>query len=494
MRALRSIPGAVWLCALVAFLNAAAWSVWTPPMQSPDEPVHVYYVEYLAETGKVPRPGPEESKSQEEQTVEAGVHRADIVANALGRPLWTEAEAERLSTRLDDDIDRVGGGGDAGVGGYPPLYYAALVVPYKLASWAGGDPLDRLNAMRLGSALLGALTVLFVTLFLRELLPRHRWAWVTGGLVCALMPYFAFIAGSVNPDAGIAAASAALFFFVARAFRVGLTPGVAAGLGLATAAAFLTKLSGIGLLPAAALVALFLVLRPAPLERGAAFRGLAIAAACAALPVIAYIALDLTVWDRPFLPSSGGVGPPGAKVELAPGQRSTEGYLTFAWQYALPQLGFMFNWFEGWAPYDLWLSSWIGRFGWGDSGYERWVVACAGVLVLVMLGFFVRALWTRRAEVRRRLPEILAYAGLAGGLLLLLSWVGYGYRTTNGATFEQGRYLFPLMALWGALVAIGLVGIGRRIGPVVAVTVVLLAVALDFGGVMIMIQRYYSGL
>ena len=70
--------------------------------------------------------------------------------------------------------------------------------------------------------------------------------------------------------------------------------------------------------------------------------------------------------------------------------------------------------------------------------------------------------------MRARLPEILAYLGLAGGLFLLLSWVGYGYRTTNGATFEQGRYLFPLMSLWGALIAIGLTGIGRRVGPVIA--------------------------
>ena len=49
---------AAWLCALVAFLNASAWAVWTPPLQAPDEPAHVYYVQYLAETGKVPRPGP----------------------------------------------------------------------------------------------------------------------------------------------------------------------------------------------------------------------------------------------------------------------------------------------------------------------------------------------------------------------------------------------------------------------------------------------------
>jgi 4-amino-4-deoxy-L-arabinose transferase-like glycosyltransferase len=489
---MRSIPGVIWLCALVAFLNAAAWAIWTPPMQSPDEPVHAYYVQYLAETGKVPRPGPKATKSREEEIVEAGVRRQDIVANPNGRPLWTEPEADRLQEQLDEHANRVGGGGDDGVGSYPPLYYAALVVPYKLVDLAGGDALDRLTGMRVGSALFAGLTVLFVGLFLRELLPRHRWAWIAGALGCALLPYFAFICGSVNPDAGIAAASAALFYFLARAFRVGLTPGVAAGIGLAAAAAFLAKLSGIGLLPAAGLAVLYLVRRPAPLQPRAAVRGMAIAVVCAAVPVIVYLVLDVTVWGRPLIPISGGVGPPGAQIQLAPGQRSIQGYLTFAWQYVFPQLPFMFNWFKGWVPYDLFLSSWIGHFGWGDSSFERLPLAIAGVIVLLLLGFMARALRVRRAWVRTRRPEILTYAGLFLGLLLLLSWVGYGYRTTNGATFEQGRYLFPVMALWGALIALGLTGMGRRVGPVIAVSLVLLVAALDIGGVMIMIQRYYS--
>jgi 4-amino-4-deoxy-L-arabinose transferase-like glycosyltransferase len=489
---LRFVPRAAWLCALVAFLNAAAWAIWTPPLQSPDEPVHVYYVQNLAETGRVPRPGPKELESVEEQTVEAGVHRADIVANFYGRPLWTSAEATQLHERLDLKPSRRPGGGDGGVGSYPPLYYAALVIPYKLTVLAGGDALDSLTAMRLGSALFAGLTILFVTLFLRELLPRYRWAWIAGGMGCALLPYFAFIAGSVNPDAGVAAAGAALFFFAARAFRTGLTPGVATGLGLAAAAAFLTKLSGVGLVPAAALAAIFLVLRPGPLSRPAALRGMGIAAAAAAIPVLAYLVLNVTVWHRPFLPSSGGVGPPGFNANLAPGQRSTQGYLTFAWQYAFPRLPFMFDWFKGWAPYDLWLSSWTGRFGWGDSGFKRWVFAVNGVIVLGLLASGVRLLWARRTAVRPRLRELAVYLALAGGLLLLLSWVGYGYRTTNGSTFEQGRYLFPLMALWGALIAFGVAGLGRRFGPVAAVTVVLLTAALDVGGLMIMVARYYA--
>ena len=348
---------AAWLCALVAFLNASAWAVWTPPLQAPDEPAHVYYVQYLAETGKVPRPGPTDTKSEEEQAVEAGVHRADIVANFFGRPLWTDAEAERLQKQLDeDDLDRVGGGGDAGVGAYPALYYAALLVPYKLVDAAGGDPLDRLTAMRIGSALFAGLAVLFVTLFLRELVPRHRWAWIAGGMVCALLPYFAFITGSVNPDAGIAAATAALFFFIARAFRVGLTPGVAAGLGLSAAAAFLTKLSGVGLRARGR--AGHAVPRACARRRSTAAQpcaGPPSPPRAAALPVILHLVISSALWDRPLIPSSGGVGPPGFSANAEAGRRSIEGYLTFVWQYALPQLWFMFNWFGGWAPYDLWL-------------------------------------------------------------------------------------------------------------------------------------------
>ena len=63
-------------------------------------------MQYLAETGKVPRPGPTETQSVEEQVVEAGVHRTDIVGNFFGRPLWTPPEARaRCSKRLDSGLE-----------------------------------------------------------------------------------------------------------------------------------------------------------------------------------------------------------------------------------------------------------------------------------------------------------------------------------------------------------------------------------------------------
>jgi hypothetical protein len=54
---LRRIPRAAWSCALIACLNAACWSVITPPFQAPDEPSHFAYVQHLVETRTLPVPG-----------------------------------------------------------------------------------------------------------------------------------------------------------------------------------------------------------------------------------------------------------------------------------------------------------------------------------------------------------------------------------------------------------------------------------------------------
>ena len=48
------VPLAAWLCALVACVNAASWSLITPPFQAPDEQAHFAYVEQLARNGSLP--------------------------------------------------------------------------------------------------------------------------------------------------------------------------------------------------------------------------------------------------------------------------------------------------------------------------------------------------------------------------------------------------------------------------------------------------------
>src|SRR5947209_2943854 len=232
----RRIPLACWVCMAVAALNGLVWNVLTPAFQVPDEPVQVGYTQYLAETGKLPRPlTPYFNGSVEENDVVAGVG-----FSTLAKADWSPLRSASLVRRLDEQHPaRVNEDAAGYIGSAPPLYFALEAIPYRLAS--SGNFFDRLFAMRALSALFAALTVGFVYLFVRELLPRRPLAWTVGALAVALQPVFGSIAGGVNYDNLLWTASAALMWLVAYGFRRGLTTKVAAGIGIALLVGVLSK-------------------------------------------------------------------------------------------------------------------------------------------------------------------------------------------------------------------------------------------------------------
>jgi 4-amino-4-deoxy-L-arabinose transferase-like glycosyltransferase len=507
-RALGGVPLAAWLCALVAFANAAAWALLTPPLQVPDEQAHIYYVQQLAETGQVPKQNGPDAISGQDQAVRIYSHLDDINTGYLGRPAWTEAEA-REAERLVRHSSPVGGGGSAGVGLYPPLYYATLVIPYAITKAAGGSLLEQIVTMRLFSALYAAGTVLFVFLFLRELVPRAPWAWRTGALVCALQPLFAFGAGGVTPDSLLALFSAATFYLFARAFRRGLTVRLGALLGLTLALATLTKLAALGLVPGALVAGAILLWRAGPSGRREALRGLGAGVLAFAGPMLVYLLLSTTVWDRPLLGGgtaasgnsvvsgggggggSGGGGGGAAPAAGAP-PSSLTGYLTYTWQLVFPRLSFMHDWLPGFLPNEVWFRGWIGRFGWGGIVFDNWVYTWALRAFEVLLVLIAVSLVRLRRSLFARLPEFTAYLAIAGTLIAFYGYVGYHYFLDTGFVFEQARYLFPLLALYGGLAAVAVSGLGRRFGVAAGATLVIFAFAHDVAAVMLNVGRFYA--
>ena len=235
-RALKRVPVAGWLCALVAGLSALTWSLLTPPFQVPDEVSHFAYAQYLAETGELPRENGDLSYSPEEESV---LHHTDlylVIGESRGRPPWTEVQDRALDDAAP--ADPVGTGNAQSATNNPPLYYALEAIPYHLA---GGLELpDRLMFMRLLSVLMAAVTALAAFLFVREALPSTPWAWTAGGLATALQPLFGFISSGVQSDAMLYMSSALLFLAVARAFRHGLTPARGAAIGVAASLGILS--------------------------------------------------------------------------------------------------------------------------------------------------------------------------------------------------------------------------------------------------------------
>ena len=255
-RTLRQVPTAAYLCACVAVLNAASWSILTPPFEAPDEPAHVAYVQHLAEEGTRPDSGA--AISAEEATVFAALNPQPVMLNPAFRTIESPAAQGYLESVLAQPLSRRGEG--AGVAGsQPPLYYALQTIPYLTAS--AGNLLERLALMRLLSALMAGGSTLFVFLFLKEALPRTSWAWTVGGLGVALFPLLGFISGVVNPDSMLCTVSAALFFLFARAFRQGLSTPLAIAVGAVVAVGLLTKLNFVGLVPGVVLALVVLTRR-----------------------------------------------------------------------------------------------------------------------------------------------------------------------------------------------------------------------------------------
>jgi Predicted membrane protein (DUF2142) len=474
------------LCAAVAVAAACGWAFTTPAGQVPDEPQHIAYAQYLAETGKLPRAVPGGVFSPEEGTLFAGVNFNNVTGNSTGRPPWTAAEDRAIDDALAADPGRLPDGAGTNATNNPPLYYGLEAIPYAVAS--GGDFLDRLLAMRILSVLLAGLAAAFAFLFLRELLPGTPWAWPAGALALAVQPLVGFITGGVNNDAGLLAAGTAILWLVARAFRRGLDRPTAIGLGAAIGLGVVTKATVAALAPGVGVALAVLLLRAAPGdERRRVLRLAGIAVAAAAAPVVVYVVLNATVWDRALW--SNGV--PGTESATGGKPAKLKEFLSYLWQFYLPRLPFLDDQQVGLPLFNVWFKGVVGRYGWLDTTFPEWVYTVALCVIGAVVALAGRALWRARRAVSRRRGEVLAYAALAGGLLLVIAWSGYSGRLSNGFIFEQARYLFPLAGLYAALIALAARGAGRRWGPAVGATLVVLACGHALLSVLLVVDRFY---
>src|SRR5215212_401080 len=481
------------VCALVAVLNALAWSLLVPPFQVPDEESHTGYVQYLAETGKVPKPG-FIGYSDEQNALLRALAFGSVIGVRDNRPPHGPGIDARLRAIERSRLSRVGGGDPAGAVVYPPTFYALEWVPY-LASPTGSSLLDRLVWMRALCALLAGLTVFLTYRFLRELLPTQPWAWTVGALALAFLPMFGFISGGVQNDAGMYACAAALLWAMTRVLQRGLTPlrGLAVGGALVTG--ILIKYTMVGLAPAAAAAVLVGLWRArkaraeaSPADASPARRawlGAGVAALVVALPIAAYAALSKWAWGRPL------TGPLRAShPEITQPEPSTiTGQLAYAWELFLPRLPFMDDKFPGITPlWDTWYRGGIGRFGWLDYGFPAWVAILLLPVVLAVIVLAVRAAWRARPP----LANVAVYAVAVVGLMALLAVVGYHYELKFATYFQSPRYLFALLPLGAAIVAMAARGAGRRFGPAVGTAVVLMVVALSVFAQLATLERYYG--
>jgi 4-amino-4-deoxy-L-arabinose transferase-like glycosyltransferase len=480
---LRRVPTAAWVCALVACLNAACWSIVSPPFEVVDEPAHIAYVKQLAETGHLPSKKGDEF-SPEETIAMNDLHHRQVVENAAKPTISSRAQQQKL----ERDLRSAAYGGEAGsehagvATSQPPLYYALETIPYALGS--GGTLLDRIALMRLLSALMGGITALFAFLFLRETLPRVPWAWTVGGLSVALVPLLGAMSGTVNPDALLFAVSAAVFYCLARGFRRGLTRRSAVALGALAAIGFMTKVNFVGLAPGVLLGLAILSVRAARTAGSRAYRNLAISLAVALSPVLLYAAAHLASGEPPLGILSRGVGETHGSVLKE---------LSYIWQLYLPRIPGMHADFAGILPTrQIWFDGYVGLYGWLDTTFPGWVYDVALIPAGLILALCARTLLQGRSLLRSRLSELVVYGTMGLGVMVLVGADSYLAYPAYYASYGQARYLLPMIPLLGAVVALASRAGGRRWGPVLGTLIVLTFFAHDLFSQLQTVARFYG--
>jgi hypothetical protein len=490
---LRRLPLAAWACALVSLVNALAWAVTTPPFQVPDEHKHVSYADNLAATGRPPTAG--DLARGNPPDVEAGLLATrfrSVVFDVRMRPPWSAADEAEAERRLGRPLNRSGGA--EGATFYPPLYYAAAAAAAEVDH--SGTILDRMTLMRTVSALFVAVAALFAALFARELLPSQPWAWAAGGMVAAFQPMLGFIGGGVNNDALLFAAAAALVWVVARTLRRGLTvrSGVAAGGILAVG--LLAKATMVAMVPFACLGLLLAACSQRRAGRSFPWRVLAIFAFVAATPLLVYALVNGLIWERGYNPLGGGSIGGGSSTTGAGATGHPwifRQFLSYIWQFYLPRLPNMTDQFGADYPaWRVWVEGWVGRFGWQDTSFSIGVYNAAFGVLCAAVALAGAALWRYRAAVKRRWTEVVTYLVGAAGVVGVIHYVGYDYLLRSGVGFEQARYLLVLLPLYAGLATLAAAGGGRRLGPVIAGALVVLAFANSLGGMLITVARYYG--
>src|SRR6185312_17555274 len=134
--------------------------------------------------------------------------------------------------------------------------------------------------------------------------------------------------------------------------------------------------------------------------------------------------------------------------------------------------------------------SFLGAFGWMVVWLPAQAYRAGAALLALTVVLAIRSLRADPRELRWRRRELLGYLAMTGVLLLM---VGLSADLRRDILhIVQGRYLLPLLPLFGVLLALGARGAGERWGRAFGVWLVAGAMAWSLLGQLATIAFFYS--
>jgi Predicted membrane protein (DUF2142) len=462
-----------------ALVQALAWTIITPAFQGPDEDAHFAYTQSLVERHRLPAfAGGGQALSTEFITASKWADLQPTRGNPSARTGWSAAEEEawRQAERALTAAQRADGTGENPAAENPPLYYVYESIPYWLGLHTSrASFFTRLELMRLANIPLYLLTILFVWLGTFEALGR-RWAATLAACAVTLVPEFGFLAATVNPDVALAAEWSGFVYFALRIVKRGVGVSSTLALVVCATAALFTQPRSLALLPITAVV---LGIAPKLSKREWTIAGVA-AAVVAGFSYASYsFTRAHTTPDSPVFSGAHG---------------SLSGFLSYLWQFYLPRLPGMPPMLgPAYGASTAWVERFFGDLGWLEIGFPAWVNTALRAATLALVVAVAVGLVVRRGGVRRQWRVVVVLAAALGCTLGLLHVVAYLSLLGNPADpIVTGRYLFPLLTVWGTAVAASISLLPRRLAPTMALIVVAGGAGLDLLAFTLALERFYA--
>jgi 4-amino-4-deoxy-L-arabinose transferase-like glycosyltransferase len=475
------------LILVVAALMSLAWDISLPAFQGPDEDAQFAYLQYLAETGRPPSGTTGTGSASTEESDALGWLNLESLRGVLGaRPAWSSADlaAWHRIERSMPNGSRANGSGPNAAAGYPPLYFALMAIPYHLFIWL---PLfKRLFVLRLFSALFRLGTIALTWLLAGEVFGRVRWKQTLAAGAVALEPQLAFMSAAISADNLLAMLGTAFLLSAVRLVKRGPTMSRVLATSALAAASTVTQGRGLVTLPVLAFALLVAFVRHPNRARDVIKRvGVAVAAVAAA--PLAYLLYLAAAHGGSFYGSAIGT--------VNSGRFSFRQFLSSIYQFYFPPL-------PGMAPRigpaygyrQVFIETFFGTFGWLEVQFSARVYELLEVLsALGLVGLYTACVVRWRALRESWHVAAVLFAALFT-LVLFLHYVSYRSLLTNGGTDPVivGRYLFPIVSLFGLAIAFTVGSLPRRAGVVLGGVILGGGVLLTLGSIGITMAQFYA--
>jgi hypothetical protein len=488
---------AAWLF-VIAAVNASCWALITPVFQGPDEVDHFAYAQSLVERGQGPSHDPlsplQRWSGSENRALEDLSFFTDHQVGDTKVPWLSSQQRSYEAEVAARPPKRDNGGGYTTSAAHGPLYYLTLAPAYLATRHS--SVFAQLTLMRLTSALVGALVVLFTFLLVRELAPRRPWLAVLAALLVAFEPMYGFISGIVNNDVGVNAAAAGLALLLIRMLRRGLTIRWGALTGAVLIALPIIKGTGLSLYPVAGLVFLATLWRHR--SRADVYGWVALALGAV---LVAELSAHVLSGLQPVASSTGSAAISSNASAVSNALHHIPTFLSYLWQALLPRLPFMTSYFPppvhpGFVlfsdpAFTIFVERGWGAFGWYVVFFQKWVYV---VIFLAMVLTVPLGAWAARREwswVRGHWLEVLALIAIPVAVVTGFE-AAYYQPHPRVLIAEFGRYVFPAIGPLAVLVVGALHAVGRRRMQTVGVALLVAMIGLSYASQLLTLTTFYA--